>query len=309
MIQDDEKFKTLRDSLRSLPRVKAKKDFEARLMQRIREANDPVVHVTQKIKPASTMQNWFANLFRPAFVPALGLTVVLLITVGVYFAFFSKMNDGSPENTQQFVSSTNQGDLIIYVKKDGDDISSNYPKEYSAVEPEDSRSGELFAPPGETPSDFMAKPDPSRTVTPELKPDRVSEEQKIEMQKGYEMDKDKGVDSKGERKIDDGIMKKDSKKEGRNEIKGEIKSETKKSEKKLSDEKKNIFFDDESDTNKEQENSPVPAPKKDETISNDNVKQQTIEEPENRISRATKKDSTKNKSDSEAEEKKIEQQK
>lgn len=307
MIQDDEKFKTLRDSLRSLPRVKAKKDFEARLMQRIREANDPVVHVTQKNKPASALQSWFANLFRPAFVPALGLTVVLLITVGVYFAFFSKMNNGSPENTQQFVSSTNQGDLIIYVKKDGDDISSNYPKEYSAVEPEDSRSGELFAPPGETPSDFMAKPDPIRTLTPELKPDRVSEEQKIEMQRSFDMDK--GVDSKGERKIDDGIMRKESKRDSKIETKGEIKSETKKSEEKLSDEKKNIFIDDENDTNIKQENGPLPAPKKDATISNDNVKQQTDEKPENRISRATKKDSTKNKSDSEAEEKKTEEQK
>src|SRR5688572_15116594 len=112
MIKDDEKYNALRDTLRSLPRVKAKKDFEARLMHRIREANNPVEasspveHVTQKIRTENAAKSWFSNLFRPAFAPALGLTVVLLITVVVYFAYFSKMNNGSPESTQQFVTST-----------------------------------------------------------------------------------------------------------------------------------------------------------------------------------------------------------
>ncbi len=304
MIQDDEKYKTLRDTLRSLPRIKAKKDFEARLMQRISEANNPIAHVTQKVKIESAAKSWFASLFRPAFVPALGLTFVLLITVVVYFAYFSKLNNGSPENSQQFVSSTNQGDLIIYVKKDADDISGNYPKEYSAVNPEDTRSDELFAPPGETPSDYLAKPDPSRTLETGIKPDRVSEEQKIEMQRSVDLDKDKGVDVKGERKSDDGIMKKESKGDFKTETKGELKSETENSPYNIRDEKKNEKIEE----NNEVKQETKVAPKKKINNTEDSIKQ-TEEESENRISRATKKDSTKNKSDSEADEKIIEQKK
>lgn len=314
MIQDDEQFKTLRDSLRTLPKVKAKPDFEARLMQRIKEANNPVVHVTHKVKTESAAKSWFANLFRPAFMPALGLTVVLLITVVVYFSYFSKMNSSSDKNPQQFVSSTNQGDLIIYVKKDKDEISSNYPTEYSAVTPEDSRTGEVFAPPGETSSDFYAKPDPSRTQSSDDKPDRVSEEQRIEMQRTVDRDMDKGVDMKGERKSDDGVMKKESKGYFKTETKGELKSEKKDAEKKLSDEKKNIFIDEQNDASQEfkqedKKKSPPPPVKKEESKANEKVQTQVEDETitNGRISRATKKDSTKNKSDSEADDKKIEQ--
>lgn len=309
MIQDDEKYKTLRDSLRALPKVKARPDFEARLMQRIKESSEPVVHVTHKVKSEGTAKSWFANLFRPAFVPALGLTVVLLITVVVYFAYFSKMNSGIDKNTPQFVTSTNQGDLIIYVKKDNDDISSKYPTEYSAVSPEDSRPGDVFAPPGETSSDFYAKPDPSRTVEPDNKPDRVSEEQRIEMQRSVDID-EKGVDVKGERKSDDGIMKKESKGYFKTESKGELKSDKKDTESKLSDEKKNIYIDENNEVKQETKKAPPPPVKKEESKANDNVQSQTEDDgstTKGRISRATKKDSTKNKSDSEAEEKNTEQ--
>ena len=244
MIQEDEKYKTLRDSLRALPRVKAKKDFEARLMQRIREAETPVVNVTQKIKTERETKSWFANLFRPAFMPALGLTAVLLITIVVYFAFFSKMNNGVTQNTQQFVTSTNQGDLIIYVKKDPDNYSENYPKEYSAVNPDENSTSERDAAPTETQSDYFAKPDPSRTVMPDLKPDRVSEEQKIEMQKSSDLSKDKGVDTRGERKSDDVIMKKESK--------GMLKTETQNSPYNIRDEKKNEVLDEENQVNQQE---------------------------------------------------------
>lgn len=304
MIQDDEKYKTLRDTLRTLPRVKAKADFEARLMQRIKESSNPVVHVTQKVKSASPAKSWLQNLFRPAFVPALGLTVVLLVTVVVYFAYFSKMNS-SDKNAQQFVTSTNQGDLIIYVKKDNEDISGNYPKEYSAVNPDEQKSSEFYGGLSEErPSDYFAKPDPTRTVSPDNKPDRVSEEQKIEMQRSLDRDMDKGVEMKGERKSDDMIMKKESK--------GYIKSDKKDIESKLSDEKKNIYIEDNNEVKQEvkKKESPPPPVKKENTKANEKVESQQEEEKvtgNNRISRATKKDSTKNKSDSEADEKNTEQ--
>ena len=296
MLQEDEKYKALRDNLRSLPRIKAKNDFEARLMQRINTAESPVAHVTETVRKDTAKKSWFELLFRPAFVPALGLSVVLLVAVVVYFAYYSGLNDGLEENTQQFVSSTNQGDLIIYVKNDDENIGENYPKEYSAVEPTETGNTEFApAPPSETSTDYFAKPDPVRSITPELKPDRVSEEQKIEMQRSYDKDMEKGVDTKGERKLD-GIMKKESKGDFKSETKGMEKKETSEPKKKVSDEKKNILIDEETD---------------------DVVKQKFEDEgqtnkPEDnlgRISRATKKDSTKNKSESEADDKEAIQKK
>jgi len=304
MLQEDGKYKALRDQLRTLPRVKAKHDFEDRLMRRIREAESPAVKlshtVTQPvIKHQPAKKGWLESLFRPSFVPALGLTVVLLVAVVVYFGYYSKLNQSDTSNTQQFVSSTNQGDLIIYVKKDGEDISSNYPKEYSAVDPIDTRSGEYAPAPTETSTDYFAKPDPSRSLTPEIKPDRVSEEQRIEMQRSVDMDKDKGVDVKGERKSDDVIMKKESKGDFKTETKGEMKKESTEPKKKVSDEKKNVFIDGEKPGVDQEKNA---NEKVDDNLSNE-------DETVNRISRATKKDSTKNKSESEADDKETIQQK
>lgn len=299
MLQDDEKYKALRDQLRTLPRVKAKHDFEGRLMRRLKEAENPARLTNMVNQPVYKHQpekkSWFESLFRPSFVPALGLTVVLLVAVVVYFGYFSKMNSSDTSTTRQFVTSTNQGDLIIYVKKDGEDISSNYPKEYSAVEPGETRSGDYAPAPVETTSDFYAKPDPTRTVAPELKPDRVSEEQKIEMQRTFDKDMEKGVDTKGERKHD-GIMKKESKSDFNSETKGIEKKESTQPKKKVSDEKKNILIDEENDDVVKQK---VNEPSK-ENKTEDNL---------GRISRATKKDSTQNKSDSEAEEKETIKQK
>ena len=304
MLQEDEKYKALRDQLRTLPRVKAKHDFEDRLLRRIRESESPAAKlsgaVTQPvIKHQPAKKSWFESLFRPAFVPALGLTVVLLVAVVVYFGYYSKLNQNDTSNTQQFVSSTNQGDLIIYVKKDGEDISSNYPKEYSAVDPVDTRTGEYAPAPTETSTDYFAKPDPSRTMTPELKPDRVSEEQRIEMQRSTDSDKDKGVDVKGERKSEDGIMKKESKGYIKTETKGEMKKETSDPKKKVSDEKKNIFIDEEKPGIEQEKNA---NEKVEDILGKDDGSG-------NRISRATKKDSTKNKSESEADDKETFQQK
>ena len=301
MINDDDKYKALRDTLRSMPRVKAKGDFEARLMTRIREAErQPVHHAAPVVHKTSEVKSWWANLFRPAFAPALGLTVVLLITVVVYFAYFAKLNDSNPVNQQQFVSSTNQGDLVIYVKSDTTNYSSNYPREYSAANPDETgtlKSDFYYSSPHEMPSDFNARPDP-KTMAPgtELKPDRVSEEQRFEMQKDSYKDREKGVDVKGEVKPPPPVMKKES-------LKIESKEDSK-----LSDKKKNINIDDNIDGTKEEKveskRKSLKKVKDKETESNDEVKQQT-KDTNSRISRATKKDSSKTiDSDTEAEQKK-----
>ncbi|MCC7158653.1 MAG: hypothetical protein IT281_03855 [Ignavibacteria bacterium] len=236
MINEDEKYTSLRKTLGSLPKIKAKNDFEGRLLQRIKETEQGIVHVTVKPKKDSVFAGWLSNLFSPSLVPALGLTMVLLITIIVYFSFFNKMNDTASTDSRQYVGSTNQGDLIIYVKGEHGDtsISNNYPKEYSAVDQVE--RGKDYMAPTESPTDYFARPEVIQPSDGLIKPDRVSEEQKIEMQRTVDKDS-KGVDTKSERKSDDVIMKKESKKEAY--PKGEIKSETDESPFNIRDEKKN----------------------------------------------------------------------
>lgn len=304
-MNEDEKYTTLRKNLRSLPRVRAKKDFEQRLMQRIKETEKGVVHVSGKPKKDSVFAGWLSNLFRPSLVPALGLTMVLLITIVVYFAFFNKMNDTATSTTdsRQYVGSTNQGDLIIYVKGEGGDtsISSNYPKEYSAVNPVE--KGKEYMTPTESPTDFFARPDATQPSDGLIKPDRVSEEQKIEMQRSVDLDT-KGVDNKPERKTDDAVMKKESKKDAF--PKGEMKSEKDESPFNIRDEKKNSKKKNE-DKNEQEVNPSIKA----EEPSKDTGEKEKLEKDSSKLGKSVK-DSVKSKAptinnDSE-ENQKIEQQ-
>lgn len=289
MIHDDEKYKSLRDSLKSLPKLRARKDFEARLFQRIKEAEKGVIHAPVKHVKPSPLMGWLSNLFRPSFVPALGLSVVLLITVVIYFAYFSKLKDSGLEDSRQLTSTTNQGDLVIYVKKDTDSYSSNYPKEYSAITP--SETGTLHdAAPIETPSDFFARPETPLPTDGIVRPDKVSEEQGIEMQRRSDIEK-KGVDTKSERKDDDMIMKKESK--------GDFKKESEKSPFNIRDEKN--IENNEGEINQQEQKI---APKSEDESSKNKVKSEEENKGNdkseselkdtNRISRAIK-DSTKTK--------------
>jgi hypothetical protein len=296
MIQDEEKYKSLRNTLKSLPKVQAKGDFHSRLMHRISQAEKSPVH-TKPVKPR-TSGGWIANLFRPSFAPALGLTVVLLITVVVYFAYFS--NTGKSPNNEVVTSNEKPGELVIYVKKEtGESYSDNYPKEYSAVTTEDGTSEDRRMSPMETPSDYISKPDPTRTLDKDegIKPDRVSEEQKLEMERS--VDEKKGVDTKGERKGDDRIMKKESK--------GELKdigskTEGKESPYNVRDQKEGYINEGEEDSNIQQ-TQPAPENEADQKVKNKNEDSEIFYQNQApRLGRVTN-DSTKAKSKSEADQK------
>lgn len=269
MILDDEKYKSLRNSLKSLPKLKAKNDFEARLMQRIKETEQGVIYTQPEIRKDRAAKNWLAGLFRPSFAPAMALTVVLLITVVVYFAYFSKLGDNNSDNSQQLSTGDKQGELVIYVKKDTESssFSENYPKDYSAITP-DGTNRERISAPTEMPSDYLSRPDAPKPGYDIVKPDRVSEEQKIEMQRSVDLDF-RGVDTKGERKGEDDVMKKESKGDMKKESKGEMKSETKESPFNIRDGKSNENINKD---NNEANQEVSPSLKADEKVSSDKEK-------------------------------------
>jgi hypothetical protein len=292
MTFDDEKYKSLRNTLKSSAKVRAKGDFEARLFERIREAEKSAFktdamncqpQVVTLVKHKKGFAEILAGLFKPAFAPALGLTFVLLIAVVVYFGYFNKMGD--TDSNQVSSDYKMPEDLIIYVKGEASDsFSSNYPKEYSAVTENEAGfmdSRDMSAPTN-NPTDHMVTPEVSRPGTEKekepLRLDKVSDEQRFEMQKEF---KD-GIETKGERKSD-GIMKKEGKISPKKESKTENNVESEKSPSKIRDEKsnKNIDNDDQSGEVKQQVSPEIKA--------NEQVKDTgDKDEVRSRISRAVK---------------------
>jgi hypothetical protein len=151
----------------------------------------------------------------------------------------------------------------------------------------------------ETPSDYISKPDPTRTLDKDegIKPDRVSEEQKLEMERS--VDEKKGVDTKGERKGDDRIMKKESK----GELKDiESKTEGKESPYNVRDQKEGYINEGEEDSNIQQ-TQPAPENEADQKVKNKNEDSEIFYQNQApRLGRVTN-DSTKAKSKSEADQK------
>jgi hypothetical protein len=89
-MQEEEKYKKLRSTLKSLPRVKASKDFEVKLFKRIRDIESERLSGTASRKLEKyKSKGWIFNIFRPAFAPAIALTAVLFIVVLLYVYYAS----------------------------------------------------------------------------------------------------------------------------------------------------------------------------------------------------------------------------
>jgi hypothetical protein len=206
MSTDEEKYKSLRDQLRSLPHLKARKDFDSRLFARIKELeNAKHVHHVHKPEKENIFVSWLANLLKPSLVPAIGLTVVLLAAIVVYFGYFNKLADRETQVQQEVSYADNKGEFVIYVKKDGERVYDETNRDITSADISGSTSTEYRAP--SDVSTESVKPAPLKETDSEVhdKLDKISPEQKIEMEKEpskfYDEDK---VRSKG----DDVIMKK-----------------------------------------------------------------------------------------------------
>src|SRR5438477_7793291 len=193
-MSDEEKYKSLRASLKSLPKLKARAGFEDRLFQRIKNLEQGEVQQIVKPVPESKFKGWLANLFRPSLAPALGLTVILLVGIVVYFAYYSQMNKEQVTNQYSFSTNSDQKpEFVIYVRKDRladtSNNSSNYPHEYSGLTPNETRTSTSESKPdfGKVPSDFNSVT-PSPSVDDKIHDDRLNFEQRIEMQKSTDIE-------------------------------------------------------------------------------------------------------------------------
>ena len=84
-MSDENQNNPLKNILKGLPKVKAKDDFEIRLMKRLREAEDEKFRSPALNKLLFTKKRFsLSSLLRPSLAPAIGLTIVLLVFIAYY---------------------------------------------------------------------------------------------------------------------------------------------------------------------------------------------------------------------------------
>lgn len=207
MSNDEIKYKKLRDSLRSLPRIKARSDFETRLFRKIREQESHgKLHAIPETRRKSSFVDMLANLLRPSLVPAVGLTVILLAAIVVYFAYFNELQRDTRQPVENLGSEKN-GEFIIYIHKDGERILDETARDITSAEIE--KPGTMYSP-VERSTDAYSKPYESPLDTEiKTRDDRISNEQKLEMEKetAPEIESD---ELKTTPKKDDGVIMKKS---------------------------------------------------------------------------------------------------
>jgi len=226
---EDEKYKKLRESLRVLPRIKARKDFDARLHRRLLEHDSSGFKPQQKEARGSSWIDMLANLFKPSLAPAIGLTVVLLAVIVVYFAYYNELN----KDKQQLLETSGEqkrDEFIIYVKNDGERIQDETAKDI--VSADTKQPSTIYSSPTEhvRSSDVDMFEQPDIGTERKLKEDRISDEQKLEMER--ESIESKKEDTKiSPKKEDDGIYLKksgklDKSKEAPSNIRDEVEIDT-----------------------------------------------------------------------------------
>lgn len=102
MLEDEEKHKPIRSALKSLPKVKAHSDFESRLYQRLRSIESERLSspAFRKLEGARVSSGWLVRILRPAFIPAAGLSVIVLIGIMLYIHNLSQNTNTSAPITQ-----------------------------------------------------------------------------------------------------------------------------------------------------------------------------------------------------------------
>lgn len=101
MTEEEKKYKNVISALKSLPKVKAKDDFDQKLYRKLRDADSERMSPSFEKLTKHAEKNWIFNIFRPAFVPAVALTLILFIFIVVYIYFKPYQDTTSISQNQQ----------------------------------------------------------------------------------------------------------------------------------------------------------------------------------------------------------------
>lgn len=223
MQEEEKKYKDVISALKSLPKMKTKSDFEQKLYRKLRNVEPEKGHSPAFEKLTRPKEkNWIFNIFRPAFVPAIGLTIVLFAVIVIYINYIPK-DDELSRNEQ---SSQTLEEMII---KDPGNIEKNTlgtREKDSELISQDVTRGVIHD--ESSPMPITPKSDVDAVPPTMSQPEKIDEmplmEQKIERK---EID-DKIMEKEGriEKKSDD--MKKVEKKESRKTEKSDEETNVKK---------------------------------------------------------------------------------
>ena len=170
MTDEEKKYKEIISALKALPKVKTKSNFEQKLYRKLRDADAERMSPSVEKLTKPVEKNWIFNIFRPAFIPALGITLVLIAVVVIYLNY--KPNEDTTISKEQ---QTTQQEFVITKPEDKGSTGPSSSEEQAPISQEMSKP-EM--------KDESTVPEPPKsnleTLTPPVQPEEKTEERLLE---------------------------------------------------------------------------------------------------------------------------------
>ena len=170
MTDEEKKYKEIISALKALPKVKTKSNFEQKLYRKLRDADAERMSPSVEKLTKPVEKNWIFNIFRPAFIPALGITLVLIAVVVIYLNY--KPNEDTTISKEQ---QTTQQEFVITKPEDKGSTGPSSSEEQAPISQEMSKP-EM--------KDESTVPEPPKsnleTLTPPAQPEEKTEERLLE---------------------------------------------------------------------------------------------------------------------------------
>jgi len=195
LTDEEKKYKEIISALKALPKVKTKSNFEQKLYRKLRDVDAERMSPSVEKLTKPVEKNWIFNIFRPAFIPALGITLVLIAVVVVYLNF--KPNEDTTVSKEQ---QTTQQEFVITKPEDKGSTGPSASEEQPPISQE-------FTKPEMKDESSVPEPPKSNmeTLTPPVQPEEKTGERLLEgksmetpvMDQKPERKETKGVDTEG----------------------------------------------------------------------------------------------------------------
>ncbi len=200
MTEEEKKYKNTISALKSLPKVKAKDDFEQKLYRKLRDVDSEKMSPSIQRLTKPVEKNWIFNIFRPAFIPAVGITIALIAVIVIYINYMPKndtttISQNQQEQQKQELTITKPGSM------EDKDLSANQEKSTPLSQdlsktPDDERSDERSIEPVVPKSDIG-------TESPSIQPKETLSGPEIEQRIEKKSPVDEEKEMKSDRKTGD----------------------------------------------------------------------------------------------------------
>jgi hypothetical protein len=101
LTDEEKKYKKVISALKTLPKVKAKPNFEQKLYRKLRDVDTERMSPSVQKLTKPIEKNWIFNIFKPAFIPAVGITLALIAVIVIYLYLNPFENTTVKKESQQ----------------------------------------------------------------------------------------------------------------------------------------------------------------------------------------------------------------